>query len=39
LNSLPDWPAAEPKKSEGDLELSILIEAIGELIQSTNADQ
>ena len=39
LNSLPNWPAAEPKKSEGDLELSILIEAIGELIQSTNADQ
>jgi len=39
LNSLPDWPAAEPKKSESDLELSILIEAIGELIQSTNADQ
>ena len=39
LNSLPNWPAAEPKKSEGELELSILIEAIGELIQSTNADQ
>lgn len=39
LNSLPDWPAAEPKKSEGELELSILIEAIGELIQSNNADQ
>ena len=39
LNSLPDWPAAEPKKSEGELGLSILIEAIGELIQSNNADQ
>jgi len=39
LNSLPNWPAAEPKKGESDLELSILIEAIGELIQSTNADQ
>ena len=39
LNSLPNWPAPEPKKSEDDLELSILIEAIGELIQSTNSEQ
>jgi len=39
LNSLPNWPVSEPKKSEDDLELSILIEAIGELIQSTNSEQ
>ena len=39
LNSLPNWPAPEPKKSEDNLELSILIEAIGELIQSTNSEQ
>ena len=39
LNSLPNWPAPEPKKSEDGLELSILIEAIGELIQSTNSEQ
>jgi len=39
LNSLPNWPVSEPKKSEDDLGLSILIEAIGELIQSTNSKQ
>ena len=39
LNSLPNWPAPEPKKSEDNLELSILIEAIGELIKSTNSEQ
>ncbi|MDG1132168.1 MAG: hypothetical protein P8N21_05690 [Opitutales bacterium] len=39
LNSLPNWPAPEPKKSEDGLELSILIEAIGELIKSTNSEQ
>ena len=39
LNSITSWPAPEPKKSEDGLELSILIEAIGELIQSTNSEQ